>query len=53
LITDEIAIFVTPSGLITVRDDEGFDVEQLLKRWDDSISLAEGQVAYLLGVCST
>ncbi len=48
LITDEIAIFVTPTGLITVRDDEGFDVEFLKKRWDDSISLAEGKVGFLL-----
>ncbi len=48
LITDEIAIFVTPNALITVRDDEGFDIELLKKRWDDSISLAEGKVGYLL-----
>jgi magnesium transporter len=46
--TDEIAIFVTSNALVTVRDDEGFDIEQLLKRWDDSASLAEGKVAYLL-----
>jgi magnesium transporter len=48
LISDEIAIFVTPNALITVRDDEGFDIELLKKRWDDSASLAEGKVAYLL-----
>ena len=41
LVTDEIAIFVTPNALITVRDDEGFDVNQLLKQWDDSVSLAD------------
>ena len=48
LVTDEIAIFVTPNALITVRDDEGFDVNQLLKQWDDSVSLADGKVAFLL-----
>ena len=48
LVTDEIAIFVTSNALITVRDDEGFDINQLLKRWDDSISLAEGKIAFLL-----
>ena len=48
LISDEIAIFVTPNALVTVRDDEGFDIEVLKKRWDDSASLAEGKVAYLL-----
>ena len=48
LVTDEIAIFVTANALITVRDDEGFDINQLLKRWDDSVSLTEGRVAFLL-----
>ena len=48
LVTDEIAIFVTSNALVTVRDDEGFDIAELLKRWDDSASLTEGKVAYLL-----
>ena len=48
LVTDEIAIFVTSNALITVRDDEGFDINQLLKRWDDSLSLADGKIAFLL-----
>ena len=48
LISDEIAIFVTPNAVITVRDDEGFDIEVLKKRWDDSIALAEGKVGFLL-----
>ena len=48
LVTDEIAIFVTSNALITVRDDEGFDINQLLKRWDDSISLADSKIAFLL-----
>jgi magnesium transporter len=48
LVTDEIAIFVTANALITVRDDEGFDINQLLKRWDDSVSLTDGRVAFLL-----
>ena len=46
--TQEIAIFVTENGLITVRDDDGFDIEGLMKRWDDSAELAENGVAFLL-----
>jgi magnesium transporter len=46
--TQEIAIFVTANGLITVRDDESFDVDALIKRWDESHELATNGVAFLL-----
>lgn len=46
--SEEIAIFVTPNGLITVRDNENFDIASLLRRWDDSIELANFGVSYLL-----
>lgn len=46
--TQEIAIFVTANGLITVRDDDAFDIEALIKRWDESHELASNGVAFLL-----
>ena len=48
LASEEIAIFVTENALITDRDDEGFDVKALTKRWDDSIELANHGVSFLL-----
>ena len=48
LASEEIAIFVTKNGLITVRDDESFPIQDLMARWDDSIELAESGVTYLL-----
>lgn len=46
--TPEVAIFVTKNGLITVRDDEEFDIEAVMKRWDDQKELAVNGVAFLL-----
>jgi len=46
--SEEIAIFVTANGLITVRDNENFDVENLMRRWDESIELSTSGVTYLL-----
>lgn len=46
--TQEIAIFVTANGLITVRDEDDFDVTTLTKRWDDSAELAGNGVGFLL-----
>lgn len=48
LISEEIAIFVTHNAVITVRDDESFDIKSLMKRWDDSIELAPNGVSFLL-----
>ena len=46
--TPEIAIFVTKNGLVTVRDDEQFDIDALMKRWDDQKELASHGVSFLL-----
>jgi magnesium transporter len=48
LTTHELAAFVVPRALITIRKDEGFDVDGLVKRWDDSPDLAGHGVAFLL-----
>ncbi|MCO5972872.1 magnesium transporter CorA family protein [Actinoallomurus soli] len=44
----EISAFITERALVTVRMDEGFDLDALLKRWDGSSDLAQYGVAYLL-----
>jgi magnesium transporter len=46
--TQEIAIFVTSNGLITVRDDNEFNIDALIKRWDEAGELASNGVAFLL-----
>jgi magnesium transporter len=48
LITDEIAAFITPSALVTVRRDEGFSIDGLLTRWDDEVDLTKFGVGALL-----
>lgn len=48
LTTHEISAFITERALVTVRGDEEFDVDALLKQWDDSPDLAKYGVAYLL-----
>jgi len=48
LATSELAAFITPQALITVRKDEKFGLDGLLKRWDDSPHLAVHGVAFLL-----
>jgi magnesium transporter len=48
LVSSELAAFVTPRALITVRKDGGFDVDRLVERWDDSPDLAVHGVGYLL-----
>ena len=40
LVSSELAAFVTPRALITVRKDDGFDVDGLVEHWDDSPDLA-------------
>ena len=46
--TSEIAAFVTPRALITVRKDERFDADQLVARWDADPALAASGVGFLL-----
>ena len=45
---DEISIFVTKNGLITVRDDNKFDTRPVVKNWDDSSEMASYGVTFLL-----
>jgi magnesium transporter len=44
----EVAVFVMHRALITVRKNEGFDIEAVVKRWDASAELATEGVAFLL-----
>jgi magnesium transporter len=46
--THEISAFVTERALVTVRGDEEFDTDALIKQWDSSPDLARYGVAYLL-----
>jgi magnesium transporter len=48
LATSELAVFVTPQALITVRKDDGLDIGKVTDRWDASPDLAGGGVGYLL-----
>src|SRR5919107_1035610 len=44
----ELAAFITPRALITVRKDPGFDIEGVVERWDGSADLAGHGVGFLL-----
>lgn len=44
----DLAVFVTPSALVTVRHSDRFDIEAVLARCDDSGDLARYGVAFLL-----
>ncbi len=48
LITGEIAAFITPAALVTVRRDEAFSIDALLTRWDDDVELTTFGVGGLL-----
>jgi magnesium transporter len=48
LSTYEISAFVTEYALITVRDQDDFDISHVTKRWDEGASLAGNGVAFLL-----
>ncbi|WP_083983382.1 magnesium transporter CorA family protein [Actinomadura hibisca] len=39
LVMHEVSAFVTRQALVTVRQDQGFDVDELIRRWDDSPEL--------------
>ena len=53
LVSSELAAFITPRPSITVRKDDRFDVDDLVKRWDDSPDLAAHGVATCSTGCST
>jgi magnesium transporter len=44
----ELAAFITPRALITVRKDPGFDIEGVVERWNGSADLADHGVGFLL-----
>jgi magnesium transporter len=46
--TSEIAAFVTPRALITVRKDDRFDANQLTATWDANVDLGRSRVGFLL-----
>jgi magnesium transporter len=48
LITSELAAFLTPRALITVRKDTTFDIDGVVERWDGSADLAGHGVGFLL-----
>jgi magnesium transporter len=48
LATGEIAAFITPSALVTVRRDESFPIDGLMARWDDNADLTSNGVGALL-----
>lgn len=48
LVTSEIAVFFTSRALITVRKDDGFTIEEVVARWDQSPDRAGHGVGFLL-----
>jgi magnesium transporter len=46
--TCEVAAFVLPRALVTVRKDERFDIDAVVRRWDESADLAKYGVGFLL-----
>jgi magnesium transporter len=48
LALSELAAFITPSALVTVRMDDSFDMDQVVESWDDSTDLASHGVGFLL-----
>jgi magnesium transporter len=46
--TSELAAFLTPRALVTVRKDDRFDVQNVVQRWDASPELSHHQVGFLV-----
>jgi magnesium transporter len=46
--TSEVDAFVTRQALVTVRKDGGFDIDTVVRRWDESSDLAKSGVAFLM-----
>jgi magnesium transporter len=46
--TSELAAFITPQALITVRKDDGLDIGSVVAYWDANPDLAKAGVGYLL-----
>jgi magnesium transporter len=48
LFTNELAAFITPKALITVRKSVNFDIDSVVARWDESSDLCGNGVGFLL-----
>jgi magnesium transporter len=48
LAMSEVAAFITPHALVTVRRDEAFDIDAVVARWDSHTDLAQYGVAFLV-----
>ena len=48
VVSEEIAIFVTHNGLVTVRDDERADLSPIIRHWDESAAPGRHGVDYLI-----
>ncbi|GAA2153983.1 magnesium transporter CorA family protein [Nocardioides koreensis] len=48
LVTGEIAAFITPSALVTVRTDDAFPIDGLLRQWDDNVDLTQFGIGALV-----
>ena len=48
LVTGEVAAFITPAALVTVRKDDAFPIDGLLRRWDDNADLTKYGVGALV-----
>ena len=48
LITGEIAAFITPSALVTVRKDDRFPVDDMVEQWDEDADLTKHGVGALV-----
>lgn len=48
LSTSEVAAFIAPQALVTVRKNDGFDIDAVVSRWDASPDLAKSGVPFLL-----
>jgi magnesium transporter len=48
LAAHEIAMFITPRALVTVRPTEDFRIDHVVDRWDRAADLAKSGVAFLL-----
>jgi magnesium transporter len=46
--TSEMGVFVTQRALVTVRKEKGLDIEEVVRRWDESAELAGHGVTFLL-----
>jgi magnesium transporter len=48
LTASEIGSFITPKALVTIRQDETFDIDAVVERWDSEADLAKYGVSFLL-----